>query len=565
SGWNRVSPIVDIDSQYSTLPIGGGHVLAFGDSGTTPAFLDVTTAGATNLNIGITLASGQIIGEFSGPPAPRIATTGAVHYAAYIDPAHSNKASVRKYTISSSTWSQVGSTGFSAGEVSNISIVYANSKLYALYKDASQGGDATIMIYNGTAWVNLSTNIFGGEIMYPLMHYNSGADTMEVYAVKRSDISKVSNVSVAATLPPALTIATGQAASVVIGQPNFISGSANQGGTAAANTLNFPYINPAVLGGRLYIADGSSSRVLGFNSVPTSNNASADFVLGQPDFVTATGGAPSASAIYPYGVAAFSNGKFAVADSQRARALIYNTAPTATGTLPDVVVGQSAMNVFNPACNSTTTSSVTDITYINGKLIIVDGGHHRILIYNSVPTTNGAAADLVLGQADFVSCNGNRGATVAANTLYYPDGVWTDGTRLAIADSNNHRVLIWNTFPTTNGQNADLVLGQTLFTTSITNNGGRSASSLNEPISVKSNGTQLVVSDRSNARVLIWSSFPTTNKQAATSVLGQTAFTTATQATTQTGMKGPGGLFINGTQLLVVDGLNSRVLIYDGI
>ena len=34
-----------------------------------------------------------------------------------------------------------------------------------------------------------------------------------------------------------------------------------------------------------------------------------------------------------------------------------------------------------------------------------------------------------------------------------------------VADTDNNRVLIWNSIPTTNGANADLVLGQDNFTT----------------------------------------------------------------------------------------------------
>ena len=37
----------------------------------------------------------------------------------------------------------------------------------------------------------------------------------------------------------------------------------------------------------------------------------------------------------------------------------------------------------------------------NGKLYIADTQNHRVLIFNSIPTANGAAADVVLGQPDF--------------------------------------------------------------------------------------------------------------------------------------------------------------------
>ena len=48
----------------------------------------------------------------------------------------------------------------------------------------------------------------------------------------------------------------------------------------------------------------------------------------------------------------------------------------------------------------------------------------------------------------------------------------TNSTRLLVADTNNSRVLVWLTFPTTNGQAADFVLGQPDFTTGTPGVGG---------------------------------------------------------------------------------------------
>ena len=39
----------------------------------------------------------------------------------------------------------------------------------------------------------------------------------------------------------------------------------------------------------------------------------------------------------------------------------------------------------------------------NGKLYVADTQNHRILIFNSIPTSNGAAADLVLGQPNLTT------------------------------------------------------------------------------------------------------------------------------------------------------------------
>src|SRR5260221_14544868 len=61
-------------------------------------------------------------------------------------------------------------------------------------------------------------------------------------------------------------------------------------------------------------------------------------------------------------------------------------------------------------------------------------------------------------------------------------GIFVDSMgRLLVSDNANNRVLIWNSIPTTNGAAANLVLGQPDFSSSTLNNGGRSASSMNRP------------------------------------------------------------------------------------
>ena len=84
-----------------------------------------------------------------------------------------------------------------------------------------------------------------------------------------------------------------------------------------------------------------------------------------------------------------------------------------------------------------------------------------------------------------------------------------DGSKLLVSDSNNNRVLIWNTVPATNGVQADVVIGQTDF---VTATGGASATKMTGPdgLSVTPDG-KLLVCDKTNNRVLIFNSIPTSN------------------------------------------------------
>ena len=78
-------------------------------------------------------------------------------------------------------------------------------------------------------------------------------------------------------------------------------------------------------------------------------------------------------------------------------------------------------------------------------------------------------ADVVIGQADMTSDTSNRGGSVGANTLYSPMGVYSDGTKLIVAEFNNHRVLIYNTIPTSVNATADVVIGQIDMTSNAVN------------------------------------------------------------------------------------------------
>jgi hypothetical protein len=116
----------------------------------------------------------------------------------------------------------------------------------------------------------------------------------------------------------------------------------------------------------------------------------------------------------------------------------------------------------------------------------------------------GQPADLMLSGIDF----NNTGGPLLFN---HPKGIATDGNRLLLADTYNNRILIWNKLPTGN-EPPDLVLGQKNF---ITNNPGKGLDQLNWPVAVVTDGEHVIVADTENDRILIWNTFPTQNGQPA--------------------------------------------------
>ncbi len=77
-----------------------------------------------------------------------------------------------------------------------------------------------------------------------------------------------------------------------------------------------------------------------------------------------------------------------------------------------------------------------------------------------MPTSEFQDPDVVLGQEIIEGTGRNQNEKVSASSLQYPSGIWTNGEKVMIADAWNHRVLIWLSFPKEHGQPADVVLGQ---------------------------------------------------------------------------------------------------------
>jgi hypothetical protein len=347
-----------------------------------------------------------------------------------------------------------------------------------------------------------------------------------------------------------------------IGQTDFRGEECNQNGFPAANNFCSPEGAPVRREGRLYIPDSDDSRVLGFDKVPDTNDAAANFVLGERNFSTVSFTIGNPAFNYPTRLTA-SRKRLFVVDFSNSRVLIWNKLPAETDTPADVVVGQPDFTTNSPATTRSGLWLPDGVAVAKGELFVSDRNNNRIMIWNTVPGTNGAAADVVLGQSDFTSSSPQTSQT----GLNSPLGVWTDGKRLVTADRFNNRVLIWNTIPTTNGAPADVVLGQEDFT-SFDDPFPPTARSLSGPFDVTSDGKRLYVADTGNARVLIYEPFPTTNHPKAKVVLGQIDFSSAMSnppdgIPSAQNFGAPSGLSFSGRQLFVTDEGDSRVLVFE--
>jgi hypothetical protein len=264
--------------------------------------------------------------------------------------------------------------------------------------------------------------------------------------------------------------------------------------------------------GPLWIADTGHHRLLGWDRLPERDDQPADWLIGQPDFSRE---------------------------------------------------GRNAKG----AASATTLNVPTGITRCGEGLAVADAWNHRVLIWHRMPRAHNTPADVVLGQADFTSVEANRGAgEPTAQTLFWPYGVYSDGERLWVSDTGNRRVLMWHRTPRTNGAAADLVLGQSGFLSRDENGGGSpDAGSMRWPHAIAEADGRLLVTDAGNNRIMIWNAIPTVSGAPCDAVLGQRNFADVdhnqslywpSEATLQM----PYGVAAAGHWCLCADTANSRLI-----
>lgn len=363
----------------------------------------------------------------------------------------------------------------------------------------------------------------------------------------------------------------GQQANRVLGQGFFFSGGAG----VSASSMDHPAGIALNSNGHLYVVDSQNHRVLVWTKNINANGQAADLVLGQTSFTAKISGVSSARLSLPVGITTIGNHVY-VSDSQNHRVMVWTSSINANGQAANVVLGQqtpegsfdfygNTMN--NPQNRGMHRPSGVAVDPIHHHLFVVDTNNNRVLIYaldeNNQQTD--FLADIVLGQAGFSSTDSNRGGEIGAGTLSAPTGIHYDtaNQRLYVADTGNNRVLIWTNPITQSGQAADLVLGQSSFTASAPFVSNRSLAS---PTSVAVHtGTNMVaVADRDNNRIMIWSSLPSANGQAADFVVGQSGFSASSYGTSSSMLHTPSGVAFDTITgyLYVADTDNNRVLVW---
>lgn len=339
------------------------------------------------------------------------------------------------------------------------------------------------------------------------------------------------------------------ATALAVGQPDT---SKTKKGTAA-DALSKPAA-VASDGTSLVVADPGNHRVLVFDDLPEEAGSAADTALGQPDFLSKQKGKGGLGGLNaPMGVA-FNGDQLFVADTKNNRVLVWDGLPTLSGQAADFVMGQVDDQNTSPGTSTIRMRGPTGLFATDEMLWVCDTKNNRVLGYDLPIELSSQTADVIIGQDNDTKKKQGHDA----DELKRPMGVAVsaDGV-LAIADTGNHRVLIFDAEPAGFGPTANRVVGQSDF------GDKKKATSdvgFNTPTDVAflADGT-LVVTDAKNNRVCLFDVLEADTPML--DVIGQVGLFDKQKGKGALGLAFPSSVaVVPGDELFVVDAKHNRVL-----
>ena len=307
----------------------------------------------------------------------------------------------------------------------------------------------------------------------------------------------------------AAALTSGSSAEAVLGQPDFTSKTA----TVSAAGMSAPIGLAIEEDGTLWVGDFSNKRILRFDdAVNLPNGAAASGVLGKADFTTSSGTVSQSVMGGPVGISIHPDGTLWVADFSAQRILRYDDAKHKPNGAPaDGVLGQSDFSSTGGRTTADGLNGPNNIyADLDGTVWACEFTNNRVVRYDDAKNKpNGAPADGVLGQPDFTS----KTAATTQTGMRDMRAVFGDGSgQIYTAEDGNNRVLVFNNAATlANGAPADFVLGQPDFITR-TGLTPPTAASLRQPrgIAIDTQNRRVWITDSQNNRVLMYTEKPYT-------------------------------------------------------
>ncbi|MDX1910367.1 MAG: T9SS type A sorting domain-containing protein [Saprospiraceae bacterium] len=188
---------------------------------------------------------------------------------------------------------------------------------------------------------------------------------------------------------------------------------------------------------------------------------------------------------------------FLLCDRFNNRVLVWNSLPATWDAAPDLVLGQPDFSSNNPGSEKHQLNWAGNVSAANGKVAVADTENDRLLLWLDFPSQNGQPADVSV----FLPALSDPGTS-----LFYgwPWGVWTDGTRLAAVATTGAALLFWDNFPTSDNTPPDYVIQLADFGT---------------PRNISTDGSSYFFVGDHNAKVnngpgtFFWNSYPVASNQ----------------------------------------------------
>ncbi len=297
----------------------------------------------------------------------------------------------------------------------------------------------------------------------------------------------------------------------------------------------------------------------------------ASDVIGLPDLDSDTANASGFSTPYKTILDEIHHRMY-VADAYNSRVVVFNLSNSnqLVDRQADYQLGQATMtqggsNCTSPAATTMCQPRGLDLDGSKRWLYVADTNNARVLVFDTNNLASGMAATAVIGQTDFTS--DTQGTT--ATTFKNPSDIAVDNmnNRLFVADNNNFRVLAFAMNPdgTVTDGTADSVLGQSDFTSSIIFGAAADRFGNANSISINPDGTKLAVADSTFGRVLFFDVTSITNGEDAVALVGKPDFTSTAPGCS------PYGDSIDETSVCgqylgaTFDSTHDRIFISDGI
>jgi hypothetical protein len=174
--WSVIGNTLSYNPAYFSLVCNNGTpYIAYRDS-SAGGYLTVAMFNGTNwVPVGSAGFSAGTVGEIS-----LAFDSSGTPYVAYRDFAYNQGATVMKYNGAS--WSYVGSPGFTPGQAFFITMAIYNGAPYVAFEDASNNNEATVETYNGSNWVYVGSADFStGQAAYTSIAIDPSGTPYVVY------------------------------------------------------------------------------------------------------------------------------------------------------------------------------------------------------------------------------------------------------------------------------------------------------------------------------------------------------------------------------------------------